>query len=655
VDLIYGRLHRQQERPQPLWLMVLTGIGSILILCVSIWATIRFFDALWTGYSMIPADRQATVGRLVALLIGVIGLAASCKQWRFALYHNPPMRELALTPGSSWQMLRVATRLNWFAPETRMMFVMTLMFYPFFNREFLPFTALFMWPGWDLLVKCFAALASIVSVIVLKVMIDKLALSLVLIFAVLGMGGGAPRFHQVASYGGTLFRAARFALVFGICFTIMAGLLSPKIWGTFGVQPTPMRLIYLFTPVFDALQDSSTRAHAALGAFPSVMWFDGIISSTTSATLFQRSSLGCLAWLAVGSSLIAIFHRRGLSTEGRGTWNDQVDAARPAEAVEKPARTFDPDEVSGPIEARLIARYGRMGRAALRAVSLNFSAGNIDAHLWRTVKLLPLVIGVGWVLVLCFPPAARLVAILFGYRLTGEETKHFGVGVACFWLALVSAYRLSIWETLEVSGLCNRYTMLRFSLNSGLSAHGTTTAKTFFGLAQQAPTRGDNLQPLTEIYALGFNDAVLIPVLNAAFWSLLLGGLLLIEGAALGVPIQWLLWTVGIAVPCYLQMTFLSMLNNLAICWVDYRRSRLLNIFYGLSSFLASLAAFGVIAGACGAMIYHSVQTTQHWIGWLGSLNALLLFNVGVFMLMRLIYVRRRFDAEVRKQGLFQK
>jgi hypothetical protein len=167
-----------------------------------------------------------------------------------------------------------------------------------------------------------------------------------------------------------------------------------------------------------------------------------------------------------------------------------------------------------------------------------------------------------------------------------------------------------------------------------------------FRLAVPAPSRGDTRYPLSEIYAIGFSDAVLLPTFYTLMWTTVSVALAFAEALLLGLPAEVLIWIAVILIPALPQLVFLLSLLNIAGNCRDYRRSWVITAFKALAWTALWMAVFGGMISLVSWMVDTSIENGRPWTGWLGAVNAALVFDVTVYMLARALYVRRRFDAE---------
>ena len=324
----------------------------------------------------------------------------------------------------------------------------------------------------------------------------------------------------------------------------------------------------------------------------------------------------------------------------RAWWHEGAAAPKPADAAQTPAHSFDPDGINGPIEAWLVRGVGRMGRAVLRLMTTSPEAGAADRHLLQSLMLIPFCLLGAYVTMAVAPVLIGMVCIIFSGSLDEPARAVIRTVSASLWVAGFALYRVSIWGCLGRAARA-LHASRRAPVNTGDPISNLL-------LQSQPVTRGDSRYPLSEIYAVGFNDAVLLPTFYTLLWTGAVGALAFLEGLALGLWSPALVWAVVIAVPAITELYYLILLMNTASTWTDYRRSR-------LREFLKFLVVVPTAIGVCeglGWLIFYVCQETlrqgEPWIGWLGAVNMLLVFDVALYMSARWMYVRRRFDAERR-------
>ncbi|MBI3828970.1 MAG: hypothetical protein HY291_05620 [Planctomycetes bacterium] len=639
MDKVFGKTYRAQAQPQPLWQRVVTTIllvGFLLLIGSWILAT---GHALWSWYRLIPAARQVLVGRLLAFTVGMIYLAFSCSAWNQLLFLSPHMRDLATTPGSPAQVLRVATRFYALSGDTLSLVIGILLVAPWFWREWITY---FIDPAWaHLLPLCWplAVLFAAGFCVLVRLMMDALAIGLNLAASALGIGGLGPRYSWIAFLYGNL--RLGFLVAWLICAsTVLGAAFIPD-----GVQNGPARAWLAFGGgILQALEDPGSTAHALFSNAPPVVAFNALIRLVNGPyEPAMCGMLGCVAWLAAGLAAIALCCRRGYSAEARMALNGFSADAKPADAAEAPERRFDPDAVSGPIEAWLLARFGRMARAALRLVTSNYEVGSVDAHLRRCLWAVPVCVIGGWLSALLLPEVVDALMQVFGSTLPPQGRRDLSQIAAATLVGGVLLYRVVVWGTFVNASAGNAQVLKA----SGVQADAANRVQVqSFRLAVPAPSRGDTRYPLCEIYAIGFSDAVLLPTFYTLLWTTVSVALAFAEALLLGLPAEVLVWIAVILIPALTQLVFLLSLLNIAGNCRDYRRSWVITAFKALAWTALWMAVFSGVISLVSWMVDASISNGRPWTGWLGAVNVAPVFDVTVYMLARTLYVRRRFDAE---------
>jgi hypothetical protein len=636
MDQIFGAKFRKPTMTQPLWLRIIFGLLAALFILMTAWWMTRAGEWLWSSWRL-PFSRQDLTGRLVALGFGVSVLFANMRRWRMAYYLDPPMRDLVTTPGSHWQIFWLGLRARW--NWTGAIFF-SFFLYPFFPAEWrivLPIR------NWYL-----SQVLSIISAVgwscLGQLFFNLLAIGWNLISAALGFGGAAPQF-VIPSMLRPLVLALNWGLVvaLGMCLTVLivqdpGPILLRSTWWHSGEL------------MIAAFNDPNGVAHLLLNHFPSVAYFDAMRSSVGGPSdLFGSAMLGTIAWMIAGLAAIALSCRAGFDMSARATWHFDKAAPKPADSLPKRKPRHDPDEVNGVIEGWLVARFGRMGRSVLRVISAVFDVGAVDRHLDYSIALIPLCLFSGYTLMWLLPDLLDAIFTLFQGQL--DKAARQGVqtfsGAIC--LIVVLVYRMSIWGALRMN--VKQPTGSAFNSNWNGGGMNSASGNISFLMVRDSSlpaTRGDNRYPLTEIYPIGFSDAVLLPTFYSLLWLSLVGGLSLIEGLLLGLDAETMVWCFVIGVPALTQVCFFAAMGTMVSNWMDYRRA-------WLASFVRSLA-FGicvafVLLGVVVLIIFLCRESIDHgrpWVAWLGSLNIVLIVDVALYMSARWIYVRRRFDAERR-------
>ena len=118
------------------------------------------------------------------------------------------------------------------------------------------------------------------------------------------------------------------------------------------------------------------------------------------------------------------------------------------------------------------------------------------------------------------------------------------------------------------------------------------------------------------------------------------------EGALLGLPVHVLVWIAVILIPALPQLHFLVALLNIASYCRDYRRTWLILIFKTIVYSTLGIAVFSGVGALIAMLVESTIHAGRPWTGWLGAVNILLVFDVALYMFCRMLYVRRRFDAD---------
>jgi hypothetical protein len=636
MDKIFGKTYRAQERTQPLWLRVLTGILVVgFLILIGSWV-LGMGHTIWTWYRMIPSGRQLLVGRLITFTVGMVYLSSSCSVWNQVLFLNPPMRDLATTPGSPARMLRIATRFYWISSDSLSLVFFVLLIVPWFWREWITY---FVDPAWSYLMPLCWPLAVLFATgfcVLARLMMDALAIGLSLLASALGVGGLGPRFPWFAFLYGHL----RLALL--VAWLICASTVIGAAFVPSGVQNGPAREWLAFGGgILQAIENPESAAHVVFSYSPPVLGFDalsGLVNGPYEPAMFGL--LGCVAWIAAGLAAIALCCRRGYSAEARLALNGSYADAKPADAAEAPERRFDPDGVSGPIEAWFLARFGRMARAALRLVTSNYEVGSVDSHLRSSLWALPVCVAGGWLTARLLPIVVDAIMQLFGNTLQGEGRLTIAHIATASWVGGVFIYRVVVWGTVvSTSGASAQY-------RTAGPASGDRIKIRSFRLAMPAPSRGDLRHPLSEIYAIGFSDSVLLPTFYTLLWTTVAVILGFAEALLLGLPAEIMIWIAAILIPALPQLVFFFTLLNIAGYCRDYRRFWVITIFKTLAWTAVWMAVFSGLLLLVSWMVEATIENHHPWTGWLGAVNVTLVFDVALYMLCRLLYVRRRFDAE---------
>jgi hypothetical protein len=381
-----------------------------------------------------------------------------------------------------------------------------------------------------------------------------------------------------------------------------------------------------------------------------VSWFPGVALGEVLyyVTFTEQSALaswsGILIWGAGATVLAALFFRPGYSAKARSGCDREDASVAPADSAPPERRSFDPDVVNGRLEALFIAWLGRMGRAVLRMVSANVRSGALDYMLVRTAVGLACSILLGRIFMWLVPAMINAILIVYGLSpLRPDAEEAFGTAVAIVFLVALAVYCLVSWGGPKMWQVGAKAYARNEQSEAAAGSWGALFRK------KKTATRGDRRYPLIEIYAVGFSDAVLLPTLYAGFWILVSGGAVAVAGVVYGLTPKYLGWVVAIGVPILWQLAFLSYIGGISNYWMHYSRSLLIQIFTAI--WMGVLLAIGAIG--CAVLIVVICGTASQanypsWVGWLGSINVLVVADVAFYMLVRWLYVRRRFDAEFR-------
>ena len=640
MEAIYGLTFRRPMHQEPLWLRILLGALSALFMIFIALSVLNFGRRVWSFFLLLPEPRQVLAGRILACLLGLTKIGASCHFWRRVLYLDPPMRELAATPASPGQILRLALRVRWFSPQNYNILLYCLLLYPWFEQTGLQFLPV---PAWPWLMPLSAVLALAFSLLC-EVIMRAVALALTLFAAATGCGGASPR----AAFSGWPFLVFKTVVFLSIPALAVFTLLSVLV-----ANPPPVLAQSLNWRVGKAiaaeLENPNGLTRLLFQMFPSVGWFDALNTIFRGPVeVYMHGMAVCIGWLCLSGLLCAAFMRRGLGMEARAAWQDDFHAPKPADSIKIRKRQYDPDGINGPLEAWLVARFGRMGRATLRMNSAVFEAGSVDKHLLGVLKLIPLCLAGGFISMALAPKIIGMICLMFEGKLPWEAIEPIRILVAVLCILLTFMARMRVWGGLRLSAArqqrdASTGRMPRESAFNELSVlmvrDSTSTV-----------TRGDNRHPLTEIYPMGFSDAVLLPTFYCLFWLAVLGGLLFLEGYVLGLPIWIVGWCVLIGVPAMTQVCFFAAIGNFLGNLQDYRRSRVISFFKLVTTITLSSLTAAILGALIVYLCLESIKSDRPWVAWLGTLNIMAVFDVAFYMLMRWIYVRRRFDAERRLQ-----
>ncbi len=624
----------------PWWMTVLLWLGIVLIVLFMAALMLYWGQGIWSRYAGIAPADQAVVGRIISFSIGLVWLWGVVKIWQQRLYLQPPMRDLVTTPGTPFQILKLSLRLHWQSEVWRSIALLSLLLYPFFETEWLVFLTAKAVPGllfWQVPLSALSALlVSVLSVVAMRVM----GLSLTLAGASLGWGSS----RILSSWRAAIRNLSMMAFLLLIAAT----------WFQVEVilNPTSPEHVY-YQQAWEAgrtfrqaMEDPFHPLHVALNWFPPVQLFDAMRSSVAGPnTVFINAMTGLLIWMGLAVGLAVLCYRRGLSFSARVGWEQASDRSVPADAAEEEPRSFDPDEVNGPLEQWLINSVGRMGRATLRFVSASNHAGALDPHLMTCLKSLLVCVILGKASMIIMPQLVSAALKPFGIALSGSLRDIVAFLTGGVWIGAVFLYRVRHLGTI-VNVDSSQYA-LRPHQTGNLNL-GHFNPPTLISNLNRPPvaTRGDSRYPLSEIFAVGFSDAVLLPTLYNLAWMIAYGLLALLEGWVLGLPASTLIWTVAVAVPAVVELFYLMKLMAITSYQRDYRRSRLITFFQLLFASLITIVVLGLLIGLSAWMVQSTLEKNMPWLGWMGSIHMAVVFDLSLYWLVRWMYVRRRFDAD---------
>ena len=635
---IFGRTFRRQLQPRSKWMIALIVLAVVCYLLYLTMLALNLGHFLWGAFRRLPLNQRQLAGRVMALALGIVWFSTACIRWRHKLYLAPPMRDLVTTPATPWQILRLATRIQVLTLGTIYTTSFIIFLYPWFSIEWLLLLTDLSWTSvstWQIVL---GGICSVAAAALLMVMIDSLALCANLLAASIGVGGVAPHYAFVNYIWAFVRRPVLYATLTAVgimVFTLIVYNLPIPVPALINAP-----LVQLGQSMLETLDVPGSVPNLLLTYFPSVCWFDCITASVRGpAPDFQHALLNCLAWLGLSAALTALCLQRALGVAVRAGW-ESVGAVKPADATRAKPRSFDPDAVNGPLEALLIRRIGRMGRATLRLVSRNAQAGAIDIHLQRTLLLCIPSVLIAWLASRIVPNLLETFLNVFERSANAVELRTTGQVAATVCIVLCAMVKIHFWG------------MLSFRQFTPPTPQSRDLFMQFFqqqGIIQfQKATRGDNRYPLIEIYAIGFKDAVLLPTYYSLFWLLVVVGTASGEALLLGLPSELIGWSALLSYLVLIQVLFLLSLSyTLLYTSLDYRRSRWLTMvrmtFVATLSGLATLGVFALIAYLWSEL----VKQDRFAIAVLGTVNIMLIVNVVVYSLSRWVYLRRRFDCEI--------
>ncbi|HYG73392.1 MAG TPA: hypothetical protein VEK08_00060 [Planctomycetota bacterium] len=637
MDPIFGSTFRRQSQPRPLWLQVVLWCVALLFIAWAIWWIHYSAQWVWTSYRNLPPARRVLTGRLAALTAGLVALSTFVQTWRMAYYLDPPMRDLVTTPGSHWKILFLGLRARW---NWIGVLYTAIFLYPFFGPDWLLALPV---SYWGMRIPLSVVSAAGWSCLVL-VLLHVLAIAIALVAAAIGVGGAAPRFSVPASLK-PFAAAVRTAPLF-----LLAAALTVLIIRDPGVALASSSWWRIGEAIVGALEAPDSIARTLFLNFPSVCWFDAMRFAVPGpADAFLAPLLTCVMWIIAGMATIALACRAGLSMSVRATWHLDSEAAKPADALPRRKRRHDPDQINGPLEGWLVARIGRMGRAVLRLISAVYDVGAIDCHIRSSLLLLPLCIAGGYLSMMLLPDLVNAGMSLVQAPLNPDARNYVRVIAATVWIAGLLLYRMTIWGGMRFQAQQNAKTPVPADWAGNMAnSVNLNMSLLMVGDSSMPSTRGDNRYPLTEIYPVGYSDAVLLPTLYALLWVSFVGILALAEAFLLGLDMNVSIWCVAIGIPAMVELSFLAAIGTLISNWMDYRRSRLVSFVKNVASGLVVALLLGGMFVLITLLTKDLLARERPWVAWLGALNMILIFDVAAYMTARWIYVRRPFDAERR-------
>jgi hypothetical protein len=636
---LVGNTFRAQQHKRPWWLNLLAALGMILFVGYLIAIATQAGVFAWNVYRRFPPLFQQSGGRLAALAAGLVMLSAAGSRWRQKIYLAPPMRDLAATPASPWQILRLTIGFRFLSLSTLYFVGITLFMYSWFSIELVELATE---PGFAAVmpyIRPLSLLASACAAMVLWVLIDALAISGNLVAASIGAGGVTSRFAVLRRLFLVLRRPMLYSVMAAFGLMLFSLIVRTLPYSTPGISDS--QLVRLGATLMDTAMNKQASHYALIEYFPIVCWFDLVTTSIRGPIVeFHRSLYACGAWLSAAALGGCLFARPGLSVPVRTGWFG-ANSPRPAEAAHKTGRGFDNDKISGPLERWLIARIGRMGRATLRLVAQNPESGSITTHL--KMSLLPIVptLAIAYLAKTVAPGLINEVLSIFQTSMPGADLEVAGTLCVALCILVGFGITLSVWSMLP--------SRLRFQ------NHGVQNRSIVASLLEQDGVimnkqiaRGDFRYPVSEIYAVGFKDAVLLPTFYGAI-NLFVPVLIACgEALALGLPPQWTLIVALIAYGLLLQLNFMGCLGSrLGFMLVDYRRSRLMLFFRGALAFAVIITLLGFTIGLMTVLCAETYARDRLWVGILGSFNILLIIDIVGYSVLRGIYIRRRFDCEM--------
>src|SRR5204862_7991968 len=105
-------------------------------------------------------------------------------------------------------------------------------------------------------------------------------------------------------------------------------------------------------------EDATGAARRLFEYFPTVVWFDAMRTLVLDpGGDFPGFMLRSAVWIVLPLLTLAVSLKHALSPHVRMCWHADGGGPQPADAVAAPIRRFDPDGVSGPIEAWMLLRF----------------------------------------------------------------------------------------------------------------------------------------------------------------------------------------------------------------------------------------------------------------------------------------------------------
>lgn len=646
---VYGRVFRRQEQSRPWWWAALIVVGIIFGL---LWLTMISYNigcfALWCLKSQAEANQLATA-RLVGFLFGALALWIYTGAWRQRLFLSAPIRDLASTPGTAWQVFRVALRMKWWdiLSVPTVLFAVALL--PWFNEAVKNLSGSLAWasaddPQWEWAVDALkhfgwllSGLGAVIAMLMLHGVFSVTAIAINLVVSGLGLGGLAPR-------SALLGRLIQCVVWFSAVLGVVAFVSTIGFWVAQPPEP-PGPEWWRLGRWCDSVFSGGDGFSDWIRWFPGVAFGEVLYGLALTDTSVAPNWFSLLAWGGGAVALACVAFRSGFSHTVRCGLDREVPVAAPADAGRTERRAFNPDRVNGPLERLLVAWLGRMGRAVLRLVTANAQSGAIDRVLIRTLIISAFAVAFGRASMWLVPKGIAAFLNLHGIPFDERDEQVIGDIIAVTVLAGLTVYCILVWGGPRV-------------LRSGIGAQAVSRDAQSGGMAgswsrlfrrRKATTRGDQRYPLSEIYAVGFSDAVLVPTLYAAFWLSATAAMIWVTGLLFGLSVSGLNWSVAIGLPALLEFTFLSNVGMSWSYWTHYRRSLLYHVLLAVWFGVLAVAGFmAVLALIVWVWVASHKAEHPYWVPWLGTLNILLVANVSCYMLVRALYVRRRFDAEYR-------